>query len=61
MMKPYLKKILLFLADAVTLILSCFAAYYIPSLIGLNPSELFINSWYLFVIIKLAFYKGVEP
>lgn len=55
-MKPFVKKILLFLADFAALTASCFVAYYISVLVGLNPSNLFVDSWYLFVVIKAAVY-----
>lgn len=55
-MKPFFKKILLFLADFAALTASCFVAYYISVLVGLNPSNLFVDSWYLFVVIKAAVY-----
>ena len=55
-MRPLTKRILLVLADILTLVLSCFVAYYLSELLGFQPSDIFIRQWYIIVGIKLAVY-----
>ena len=55
-MKPLTKRILLVLADILTLVLSCFVAFYLSELLGFTPSDVFIRQWYVIVGIKLAVY-----
>ena len=55
-MRPMTKRILLILADLLTLVLSCFVAYYLAELLGFSPSEIFVRQWYIIVAVKMAVY-----
>ena len=55
-MNSWIKRIIMIVVDAVTLILGYFVAYYASILVGINVAEEFVNLFHIFVAIKIAVY-----
>ncbi len=55
-MKPFLKRILMVVIDAVSMILICYFSYFLIKLIGRESSDIFINNKFIFAAVKLAVY-----
>ncbi len=55
-MKSFFKKVLLFVIDAVTLILAYYVSYYATRMLGMESSTVLINSSYIFAAVKIIIY-----
>lgn len=55
-MKSFFKKVLLFVIDAVTLILAYYVSYYAAGMLGMESSPVLVSSSYIFAAVKIIIY-----